>query len=522
MRDVKGFSNRSSSRRMRGLIAAAVGLALLASACGSDAKPDTTAGPEDPVAAAQQRVTAAESGATQADADLTAAHANFCTVGQDYVEKVDRYGRVFTDKAATVGDINTLGADLVAPRDEVVPAAGTVETAKDALAAAQQELVDAQAALVDAIATASTAVSEPTTTVTPTTSTTTTLVPQATIERVQQAEDDLARVSKGISDTTPLVEAAANYNSAALEVQIAWLRLLDDAKCLTDEQQANAAEQLFAYTTALQTDLATAGYDPGPIDGIYGPATVAAVEQLQTDSNLRVTGLVDEATARALQTKLVAAGQAQSQQTVQLQTILSLAGYWTGPIDGVWSDELTQSLMAFQTALGVAPSGVVDAATIAAFQIALADLKAGSPPTTTPVEPPTTTTPTATTVAPAPDATTVVVTDSALGKILTTADGTTVYLYVPDAQGAPTCTDACAQSWPPLTVDDPAKVTGGAGVDATLLATAQHPTAGTQVTYNGWPLYTFKGDTKPGDTTGQGQGGVWYVLDPTGNAIGKP
>ena len=42
---------------------------------------------------------------------------------------------------------------------------------------------------------------------------------------------------------------------------------------------------------------------------------------------------------------------------------------------------------------------------------------------------------------------------------------------------------------------------------------------GIQVTYNGWPLYFYAGDTAPGDTNGQGQGGVWYVVDPTGNPI---
>ena len=83
----------------------------------------------------------------------------------------------------------------------VESAAADVQTAKDGLAAAQQELLDAQAALAAAIATVS---SVPNSTATPTTSTTTTLVPQATIDRVQQAEDDLARVSKGIDEDTPL------------------------------------------------------------------------------------------------------------------------------------------------------------------------------------------------------------------------------------------------------------------------------------------------------------------------------
>jgi predicted lipoprotein with Yx(FWY)xxD motif len=113
----------------------------------------------------------------------------------------------------------------------------------------------------------------------------------------------------------------------------------------------------------------------------------------------------------------------------------------------------------------------------------------------------------------------VLVADSDLGKVLTAADGKTVYMFMPDAQGDPTCTADCAKAWPPLTVADGASVTGGEGVDASLLGTATHSEAGTQVTYNGWPLYYFAGDSAPGDTNGQGQGGVWYALDPAGNPI---
>src|SRR6188508_2221505 len=298
--------------------------------------------PEDPVAAAQQRVTDAEDGVTQAQEDLTSAHGTFCASTTTYITALDRYGRIFIDRAATVGDITTMGADLEQPKADVTTAADGVNTAKDGLAAAQQELIDAQAALAAAIATAS---SVPNSTATPTTSTTTTLVPQATIDRVQQAEDDLTRVSKGIDENTPLVEAAASFNAAALSLEIAWLNLLNDAQCLTDEQQAQAAEALAAFTTALQIDLTTVGYDPGPIDGVYGPQTVAAVEKLQTDSGLPVTGFVDEATARALQSKLDALGQQQAAQTATqtaaLQTALKLAGFWDGPIDGIWTDALT-------------------------------------------------------------------------------------------------------------------------------------------------------------------------------------
>ena len=52
-----------------------------------------------------------------------------------------------------------------------------------------------------------------------------------------------------------------------------------------------------------------------------------------------------------------------------------------------------------------------------------------------------------------------------------------------------------------------------------LLGTAAHPEGGTQVTYGGWPLYYFSGDSAPGDVNGQGQGDVWYVIDATGAPV---
>ena len=76
-------------------------------------------------------------------------------------------------------------------------------------------------------------------------------------------------------------------------------------------------------------------------------------------------------------------GNSEATQTAALQTILTLTGFWDGPIDGQWTDELTQALMSFQTALGVEPTGVVDAATVAAFQQALAALEAAVTSTTT-------------------------------------------------------------------------------------------------------------------------------------------
>ena len=148
-----------------------------------------------------------------------------------------------------------------------------------------------------ALATAS---SVPTPTTPSATTTTTTIVPPATIERVQQAEDDLAQTGEG-SRRRPRWPRRPRYNSAALALQIAWLRLLADAGCLTDEQQAEAVEQVTAYTTTLQTELQQVGYYDGPIDGIYGPVTVdGCQDSCRPTVTFRETGFVDKATALAL------------------------------------------------------------------------------------------------------------------------------------------------------------------------------------------------------------------------------
>ena len=132
----------------------------------------------------------------------------------------------------------------------------------------------------------------------------------------------------------------------------------------------------------------TAGYYPGPVDGIYGPMTVQAVQDLQKAAGLPVTGTMDKATADALQATLAAktgaSAQASVASTAAVQQTLKLLGYWDGPVDGVWTPELTDAVKSFQIKLGVEPTGTVDATTIAAFEKAIADLTATPAPTPTP------------------------------------------------------------------------------------------------------------------------------------------
>jgi peptidoglycan hydrolase-like protein with peptidoglycan-binding domain len=162
--------------------------------------------------------------------------------------------------------------------------------------------------------------------------------------------------------------------------------VLSDAGCLADEHQKKAEAALTEYTAALQTSLQTLGYYSGKVDGVYGPETLDAVKKLQEANKLPATGYVDRATAIALSSSLTAKGGAAATgalaHTAAVQSTLKLAGYWTGPIDGRWTPELTDALKSFQTHLGIAPTGVVDPATLAALEQTIASAKTS--PTTAP------------------------------------------------------------------------------------------------------------------------------------------
>lgn len=110
--------------------------------------------------------------------------------------------------------------------------------------------------------------------------------------------------------------------------------------------------------------------------------------------------------------------------------------------------------------------------------------------------------------------------NSSLGKILVDGKGRTLYLFEADKGTASACDGACASAWPPLTTAG--QPIAGSGVSAAKLGTAERSDGTTGVTYNGHPLYTFAGDTTPGQATGQGSDGFgaeWYVLSAAGNAI---
>jgi predicted lipoprotein with Yx(FWY)xxD motif len=94
--------------------------------------------------------------------------------------------------------------------------------------------------------------------------------------------------------------------------------------------------------------------------------------------------------------------------------------------------------------------------------------------------------------------------------VLTNADGFTVYWFALDTAAKSNCSGSCAAYWPPLT----GLPAAGPGVPGRL-GTIARSDGVTQATYNGHPLYTYVGDTRPGQANGNNldlNGGLWHEV----------
>lgn len=111
---------------------------------------------------------------------------------------------------------------------------------------------------------------------------------------------------------------------------------------------------------------------------------------------------------------------------------------------------------------------------------------------------------------------------TSLGEVLVNGRGLTLYTLSSDAPGHLACTGGCLQVWPPVLLAPGASLTPPTGV--TGLGRISRP-EGTQVTWNGRPLYTYVGDSSPGSVSGQGIesfGGVWKAAVVSGGSGSSP
>jgi predicted lipoprotein with Yx(FWY)xxD motif len=99
--------------------------------------------------------------------------------------------------------------------------------------------------------------------------------------------------------------------------------------------------------------------------------------------------------------------------------------------------------------------------------------------------------------------------------VLTNSKGFTLYSFAPDTPTKSNCNGTCAQNWPP--VQGPATASGVKGTFGTI----KRSDGSAQATFDGHPLYTFVGDTAPGQARGNGlnaAGGLWHEITTSGTA----
>jgi predicted lipoprotein with Yx(FWY)xxD motif len=104
-----------------------------------------------------------------------------------------------------------------------------------------------------------------------------------------------------------------------------------------------------------------------------------------------------------------------------------------------------------------------------------------------------------------------------LGMVLVDSQGLTLYDFHKDKGGTSACYGACAGAWPPLLTEGNPQAQGAA--DRSMLGTTKRKDGTLQVTYNGWPLYTYVADQAPGEANGNDIdqfGAEWYALQPDG------
>jgi predicted lipoprotein with Yx(FWY)xxD motif len=105
---------------------------------------------------------------------------------------------------------------------------------------------------------------------------------------------------------------------------------------------------------------------------------------------------------------------------------------------------------------------------------------------------------------------------TSVGTILTTSSGMAVYWFAIDTPTKSNCNGTCLTYWPALTgtptlassVSLPGK-----------LGTIKRSNGVLQATYDGHPLYVYKGDTAAGQVNGNGSnasGGEWWAMTPSG------
>jgi predicted lipoprotein with Yx(FWY)xxD motif len=105
---------------------------------------------------------------------------------------------------------------------------------------------------------------------------------------------------------------------------------------------------------------------------------------------------------------------------------------------------------------------------------------------------------------------------SGVGTVLANSAGLTLYHNSKETGSRIVCTGGCASFWPPVLVTG--SLPQETGMVKGTFGTIMRPDGSTQLTINGMPLYTYRGDSGSGQASGQGIEGVWFAVTPSGTS----
>lgn len=98
-----------------------------------------------------------------------------------------------------------------------------------------------------------------------------------------------------------------------------------------------------------------------------------------------------------------------------------------------------------------------------------------------------------------------------IGNYLVDSKAMTLYYFKKDSVGKSVCANDCLAKWPVFYMEKP---TASKDLNTNDFGVIMRDDGKKQTTFRGMPVYYFFKDAKPGDTSGQGVGNVWYVIDP--------
>lgn len=172
-------------------------------------------------------------------------------------------------------------------------------------------------------------------------------------------------VTSGTTPTVPATTATTATTSTATTSTAATTTAATTTSTTGTTTAAKPAENpALRANKGLQQDLTDLGFYSGPINGLYGPVTTAAVRRFQARAGLPTDGIAGPQTMAAIN---LALGNDDTDAVDLLQTTLKGLCYYGGNVDGIFGSGTETALIAFQKASGIKADGRYGPATAAAL-----------------------------------------------------------------------------------------------------------------------------------------------------------